>query len=53
MLRGPNARVLLLGLIVSVVVFLMALAFSSNVFLLLLPFVFVGSVCWTWPTRRG
>ncbi|MCY1291711.1 hypothetical protein D9M68_662050 [compost metagenome] len=52
MIRGPNAGVLLVGLMVSVVVFLVAQAFSKNLFLLFLPLVFVGTVCWKWPTRR-
>ncbi|MBD2838955.1 hypothetical protein ID144_18105 [Pseudomonas sp. JM0905a] len=52
MTHGPNVWVLL-GLIVSLVVFLVAQVFSKNLFLLFLPLVFVGAVCWKWPTRRG
>ncbi len=50
---SPNAKLLLLGLIVAVVVFLAAQAFSERLFLLFLPLVFIGGAWWKWPTKRG
>ena len=52
MIRRPNAKALLLALIVALVVFLAAQAFSERLFLLFLPLVFIGGAWWKWPNRR-
>lgn len=52
-MRSPNAKALVLALIVAVAVFLAAQAFSERLFLLFLPLVFIGGAWWKWPGRRG
>lgn len=51
-IRSPNAKALLVALIVAAVVFLAAQAFSERLFLLFLPLVFIGGAWWKWPNRR-
>jgi hypothetical protein len=51
-IRSPNAKALLVALIIAAVVFLAAQAFSERLFLLFLPLVFIGGAWWKWPNRR-
>ena len=46
-------KALLWALLIAALVFLVGQAISERLFLLVLPLVFIGTVWWKWPGRRG